>query len=292
MRALGLLVLLLVAASAEAQSIIYVPGRLPQEVDCSDFFAQSWYCSHKPVVSGVQRTLDLPTLSGQGMSAWTTNLKLNSRTTGNFYGNFTHIADYSASTGNYTQTWGLLAREEDWTTGTAEHYGYGAEITAGAYGPNTHTSYPVAGYFGIGIGSTAKIGYSAAGYFWTYANASTFSIAPGGYIAQVEVVGINVVPGDVNAYYKIKSHGRGRNYFGQTDDIGLYAAEVVGDKGLFVSGKNGQLQLAKGSGGAKPACASGTRGSFWYEPSGAGVKDTVEVCAKDAGDAYAWRTIY
>jgi type II secretory pathway pseudopilin PulG len=43
---------------------------------------------------------------------------------------------------------------------------------------------------------------------------------------------------------------------------------------------------------AKPACGAGTRGVFWVTQGGAGVKDNVEVCAKDAANAYAWRTIY
>jgi len=44
--------------------------------------------------------------------------------------------------------------------------------------------------------------------------------------------------------------------------------------------------------GAKPTCSASERGTFWYVAGGAGVKDTVEVCAKDASNAYAWRTIY
>lgn len=43
---------------------------------------------------------------------------------------------------------------------------------------------------------------------------------------------------------------------------------------------------------AQPACASGTRGTVWYNPGGAGVADAWEVCRKDAGDAYAWVAIY
>ncbi len=44
--------------------------------------------------------------------------------------------------------------------------------------------------------------------------------------------------------------------------------------------------------GSKPTCDVNARGWFWHAFSGAGVKDTVEVCAKDSGDSYAWRTIY
>jgi trimeric autotransporter adhesin len=43
---------------------------------------------------------------------------------------------------------------------------------------------------------------------------------------------------------------------------------------------------------AKPICDSTKRGTFWFTQSATGVKDAVEVCAKDAADAYAWRVIY
>lgn len=44
--------------------------------------------------------------------------------------------------------------------------------------------------------------------------------------------------------------------------------------------------------GTEPTCDSSTRGLLWYNASGAGVKDNYSLCAKDAADAYAWRTIY
>jgi hypothetical protein len=42
----------------------------------------------------------------------------------------------------------------------------------------------------------------------------------------------------------------------------------------------------------QPACSASQRGRFWQTLGGTGVKDTVTVCAKDASDAYAWRSIY
>jgi len=39
-------------------------------------------------------------------------------------------------------------------------------------------------------------------------------------------------------------------------------------------------------------CNAANRGKIRHVKAGAGVKDQVEVCAKDAGDAYAWRVIY
>jgi hypothetical protein len=44
--------------------------------------------------------------------------------------------------------------------------------------------------------------------------------------------------------------------------------------------------------GARPGCSAANRGTLWHENGVSGVKDTVAVCAKDASDAYAWRTVY
>jgi hypothetical protein len=59
----------------------------------------------------------------------------------------------------------------------------------------------------------------------------------------------------------------------------LYAKLVV----------NGTLQLLSATG---VSCDSDHGGAFNYVAGGAGVKDSVSVCAKDAGGLYAWRTIY
>jgi hypothetical protein len=44
--------------------------------------------------------------------------------------------------------------------------------------------------------------------------------------------------------------------------------------------------------GTKPTCDASARGTFWVTQGGGGVKDDVEVCAKDAGDSYDWRALY
>ena len=41
-----------------------------------------------------------------------------------------------------------------------------------------------------------------------------------------------------------------------------------------------------------PACNTSTRGTFNYVAGRPGQKDTVQVCAKDAADTFAWRTLY
>ena len=44
--------------------------------------------------------------------------------------------------------------------------------------------------------------------------------------------------------------------------------------------------------GTRPACALANRGQQWYVAGATGVQDSFSICAKDAADAYAWRTIY
>jgi hypothetical protein len=53
---------------------------------------------------------------------------------------------------------------------------------------------------------------------------------------------------------------------------------------------NGGVRLNTAT--AKPACDATIRGTFWVTQGGAGVKDAVEVCAKDATDVFAWRTLF
>jgi len=47
-----------------------------------------------------------------------------------------------------------------------------------------------------------------------------------------------------------------------------------------------------GTATAAPTCASTNRGELWFTQGATGVKDSAQVCAKDAANAYAWRTIY
>ena len=42
----------------------------------------------------------------------------------------------------------------------------------------------------------------------------------------------------------------------------------------------------------EPVCIAALRGRVWFVAGGSGIKDSFSVCAKDAGDVYAWRSIY
>jgi hypothetical protein len=53
---------------------------------------------------------------------------------------------------------------------------------------------------------------------------------------------------------------------------------------------NGGVKLNTTS--AKPTCSATTRGTLWFTQGATNVKDSLEVCAKNASNVYAWRLLY
>jgi len=51
------------------------------------------------------------------------------------------------------------------------------------------------------------------------------------------------------------------------------------------------LSIKVNTSAAQPAAAVGYRGTLWVIQGGAGVADIVQICVKDAADAYVWKTI-
>jgi hypothetical protein len=84
--------------------------------------------------------------------------------------------------------------------------------------------------------------------------------------------------------WSIYNNSNYNNYFAGALGIGTTTAPT---EKLEV---NGGVKLNTTS--AKPTCSATTRGTFWFTQGATGVKDSVQVCAKDAANAYAWRTIY
>jgi hypothetical protein len=306
MRAVGLLVLLLVAASAEAQSIKYSPRSMPNEVTCGDFFGSGYFqCDAPPIGFSFQREVVVAPQSGTGYGQ--SFFKVNGIVTDWQSGGSTHpsvlngmdiIVVNRAAEASPTSNAviGLYTIVADQGTGAAQTNSQGAQFLA--YSMSTDVAHPVSllGAYGFAASYGSEVIQDMSGLRGEVLGQSGAAVAS--FLQAVGAYGPATLAEcgtDASKCFKLRTTGFGRNYFMQpasSDGDTLYAAEVENGKGLLVSGRAGQLQLAKASGGAKPTCASGTRGSFWYEPSGTGVKDTVEVCAKDAGDAYAWRTIY
>ena len=105
--------------------------------------------------------------------------------------------------------------------------------------------------------------------------------------------GLALTPANNNAgtAFVIKDSGGTAQFIAQNN-----GSLFIGDSSpAVISGSTGKGTFNGGvlaGNAAAPTCDASHRGIFWYVPGGAGVKDVVEVCAKDAADAYAWRSIY
>jgi hypothetical protein len=147
-------------------------------------------------------------------------------------------------------------------------------------------SGPVA--MGNGGTVTTGIGFSAGAKADTGAILGTYA---GFHVQNATGVGtvINQIGLLVNSLTKgttnniaILVEGNNKSLFGGAIGIGADPTQALE--------VNGGIRLNTVT--AKPACDSTTRGTTWFTQGGAGVKDSYEVCAKDAADAYAWRTLY
>jgi type II secretory pathway component PulJ len=107
----------------------------------------------------------------------------------------------------------------------------------------------------------------------------------------------NIVPSTNNTY---KLGASAQQWTSINDTLYFLGTGNTASVGLGVSNPyntqptleiNGGLRLNTSV--TKPTtCVAGIRGMFWVTENGTGVKDNVEVCAKDASNNYAWRTIY
>lgn len=106
----------------------------------------------------------------------------------------------------------------------------------------------------------------------------------------------NVVPSS-NNLYKLGASSQGWTtvndtlYFsgsGSSASVGMGVSNPYNTVPTFEI--NGGLRLNTST--AKPSCSASTRGMFWVADTGTSTKNDVSVCAHDASNVYAWRTIY
>ncbi len=150
--------------------------------------------------------------------------------------------------------------------------------------------------FGPQSGSyTAYVYFDGQGLRYGYPTGSTMSTCTGTCVSGISQFPSNVVP----LYSVVVSAGALQNGTLRDFRTRLKAAKrVIQGSNIVIAETADSITwstpatLRNQPPGAKPACSVSTRGLFWHTNSGAGVKDIVEVCAKDTGDGYAWRTIY
>ena len=87
--------------------------------------------------------------------------------------------------------------------------------------------------------------------------------------------------------------------YGGTKDVGLRrvsAGRLGIEDGSGTASNTRDLQVRslylRPSEQSKPTCDATVRGSLWFTEGAAETKDSLEVCAKDSTDSYAWRPLY
>ncbi|MBI4422215.1 MAG: hypothetical protein HY554_00715, partial [Elusimicrobia bacterium] len=133
----------------------------------------------------------------------------------------------------------------------------------------------------VGNGSTL-VGVEGYGY-----GGSSFALGSALYLHTTETWGVSQ-RGSNLSFWTVAN--------GTTSQNERMRVEHNGNVGIGTTSPQQALEVNGGArlntAAAKPSCDSTVRGTFWVVQGGAGVKDDVQVCAKDAGDAYAWRVLF
>lgn len=150
--------------------------------------------------------------------------------------------------------------------------------------------------------SAVNLGDGASGAFGAgLAIRTPYAVGQENGVFFVNGPNAGTAPGGAVTFYTTdaSNYGRGGLKFKTTSAGSLVTRMTIDPTGNVGIGTTTPGQKLEVNGGvtlntvtAKPGCSSTTRGTFWVAQGSAGVKDSVEVCAKDAADAYAWRTLY
>jgi hypothetical protein len=101
---------------------------------------------------------------------------------------------------------------------------------------------------------------------------------------------INAQPVSINYFIDNVGEGDGSTVPVSASELGeVYLGTTGLASGALLQVGGGGIQIV---GATQPHCDATHRGAIWYFAGAAGVKDTVNVCAKDAADTYFWRVLY
>lgn len=176
--------------------------------------------------------------------------------------------------------------------GTAQLGSGTANSTVFLRGDNTWAT-PSGGGSGTPGGSTTQFQFNNAGAFGGTSN-FTFTSATGQMTANQAGNGNNIFYGK-----RVTDSSPTGNFFlfqNQAASVDLFKVDVNGTMTLnSTAGLSDVLTVGNAiqlTTGTKPTCNASYQFTFWAVSGGAGVKDTVEVCAKDSGGSFAWRVLY
>lgn len=110
----------------------------------------------------------------------------------------------------------------------------------------------------------------------------------GGYL-EYDLVGVSSGGVGMDGTGLIYTYNNGGSLNFSAKGVGGVVQFQTGSTVWMITPNDGGMQLTSGT---QPTCDSAHRGTTFYVAGGTGVKDTYNVCAKDASDVYAWRTIY
>lgn len=139
------------------------------------------------------------------------------------------------------------------------------------------------------------------GYTNQFSTDANYNLSIKGVMAQSDYFNIQGTGTTDNGALEIVTGDNGNEpiIFKQTSGATQYERMRIdpsGNVGIGTAAPGATLEVNGGirlnTTTARPTCSASQRGTLWFTQGGAGVKDSLAVCAKDATDTYAWRTLY
>ena len=132
---------------------------------------------------------------------------------------------------------------------------------------------------GTVVGVNTESGYAGDLANWMNNGSSMFRVSGAG---QTTARKIQIQDAAGNTLLQVQAGS------GQSTDLAAFSS-TAGIHGARVSQEGALVNLPFGT---KPVCSVSVRGMLWHVQGGTGVADQVEVCAKNAANAYAWMALF